>query len=135
MPTIDALPYPYEFPAEKIALVLIDMQRDFIELGGFGAALGNDVRPLGKIVPALRRVLDAFRARNMTVIHTCEGHRADLSDCPVSKLHRGKSGLVIGDIGPMGRVLVLGEPGNDFVSELKPAPNEIILSKPGKGAF
>ena len=135
MPTISALPRSYEFPADKIALVIIDMQRDFIEPGGFGEALGNDIRPLAKIIPATRRLLDAFRRLNLPVVHTCEGHCADLSDCPQAKLNRGKGTLNIGDIGPMGRVLVLGEPGNDFVSELKPLPNEIVIAKPGKGAF
>jgi nicotinamidase-related amidase len=135
MPKIEALPNAYEFPAGALALVIIDMQRDFIEPGGFGDALGNDVRPLGKIIPAVRSLLDAFRSLNLPVIHTCEGHCADLSDCPPSKLNRGKGTLKIGDHGPMGRVLVLGEPGNDFVAELQPLPGEIVLNKPGKGAF
>ena len=135
MPIVTALPRDYEFPADKVALVIIDMQRDFIEPGGFGEALGNDVRPLGKIVPALKTLLGAFRRLNLPVIHTCEGHCADLSDCPPAKLNRGRGTLKIGDVGPMGRVLVLGEPGNDFVSELKPLPNEIVINKPGKGAF
>ena len=133
---IAAEPYPFEVPDwEKVALVVIDMQRDFLEEGGFGAALGNDVSRLQVIVPALQRLLAASRAAGLTVIHTQEGHAPDLSDCPPAKRLRGKPGLRIGDVGPMGRILILGEPGNDFVSELKPEPGEIVLPKPGKGAF
>jgi biuret amidohydrolase len=134
--TIAAEPYSFEVPAwQRTALVVIDMQRDFLEEGGFGAALGNDVSRLQGIVPTLVRLLAAFRARGLTVIHTQEGHAPDLSDCPPAKRLRGKPGLRIGDEGPMGRILVLGEPGNDFVQELKPQPGEIVLPKPGKGAF
>jgi nicotinamidase-related amidase len=133
---IEALPYGFEIPAwERTALVVIDMQRDFLEEGGFGAALGNDVTRLQVIVPTLQRLLAAWRARGLTIIHTQEGHAPDLSDCPPAKRLRGKPGLRIGDQGPMGRILVLGEPGNDFVAELKPHPGEIVLPKPGKGAF
>jgi len=127
---------PYAFPAAgELALVVIDMQRDFLEPGGFGAALGNDVRRLQRIVPTVRALVDAFRARGLPVIHTKEGHRADLSDCPVSKRARGGHALGIGDAGPMGRILILGEPGNDFVPELAPLPGELVIAKPGKGAF
>ena len=133
---IAAEPYAFEVPNWKqAALVVIDMQRDFLETGGFGHALGNDVSRLGVIVPTLERLLLAFRARGVTIIHTQEGHRPDLSDCPPAKLRRGKPGLRIGDPGPMGRILVLGEPGNDFVERLRPHPGEIVLPKPGKGAF
>jgi len=133
---IEAEPYTFEVPAwSKVALVVIDMQRDFLEAGGFGAALGNDVSRLQVIVPALQRLLAACRAAGLTIIHTQEGHAPDLSDCPPAKRLRGKPGLRIGDDGPMGRILILGEPGNDFVSELKPQPGEIVLPKPGKGAF
>jgi nicotinamidase-related amidase len=127
---------PYAFPTEgNLALVVIDMQRDFLEEGGFGAALGNDVRPLQKIVPTVRRLIEGCRARGVTVIHTKEGHAPDLSDCPPAKRSRGRGTLRIGDLGPMGRVLVLGEPGNDFVPELAPAPGDLVVPKPGKGAF
>jgi nicotinamidase-related amidase len=134
MGPIDALPYP--FPAEGgIALVVIDMQRDFLEPGGFGAALGNDVRPLQRIVPQVRALLYAFRAAHLPIVHTKEGHAPDLSDCPPAKRARGRGRLRIGDPGPMGRILILGEPGNDFVPELAPRAGELVLSKPGKGAF
>jgi nicotinamidase-related amidase len=127
---------PYAFPTQgNLALVVIDMQRDFLEEGGFGAALGNDVRPLQKIVPTVRRLIEGCRARGVTVIHTKEGHAPDLSDCPPAKRSRGRGTLRIGDLGPMGRVLVLGEPGNDFVPELAPAPGDLVVPKPGKGAF
>lgn len=133
---IAAEPYAYEITAwSRVALVVIDMQRDFLEPGGFGAALGNDVSRLQVIIPALGRLLAACRAAGLTIIHTQEGHAPDLSDCPPAKRLRGKPGLRIGDDGPMGRILILGEPGNDFVSELKPHPGEIVLPKPGKGAF
>jgi nicotinamidase-related amidase len=112
---IDAAPYP--FPAAgELALLVIDMQRDFLELGGFGAALGNDVRRLQSIVPTVRALIDGFRARGLPVIHTKEGHRPDLSDCPPSKRVRGHHAIGIGDPGPMGRILILGEPGNDFIA-------------------
>jgi nicotinamidase-related amidase len=133
---VQAEPYPFTIPSwQQTALVVIDMQRDFMEEGGFGAALGNDVARLQVIVPTLQRLFAAWRARGLTMIHTQEGHRPDLSDCPPAKRLRGKPGLRIGDVGPMGRILVLGEPGNDFVAELKPQPGEIVLPKPGKGAF
>ena len=133
---IEAEPYAFDVPAwERTALVVIDMQRDFLEPGGFGAALGNDVTRLQAIVPTLQHLLAAWRARGLTIVHTQEGHAPDLSDCPSAKRLRGKPGLRIGDSGPMGRILVLGEPGNDFVAELRPQPGEIVLPKPGKGAF
>ncbi|HTT79211.1 MAG TPA: isochorismatase family cysteine hydrolase [Stellaceae bacterium] len=136
MPTIEtAQPYPYEFPRGRFALLLIDMQRDFIEPGGFGSALGNDVSRLAAIVPATARLLARCRAAGLPVIHTKEAHRADLSDCPPAKRRRGNAALRIGDDGPMGRILVAGEPGNDFVAALQAAPGETVIEKPGKGAF
>lgn len=134
---ISAQPYNYNLPADlsQMALVMIDMQRDFLEPGGFGDALGNDVTRLQAIVPALKRLLQTFRELNLPVIHTQECHQPDLSDCPPAKLHRGKGNLQIGDVGPMGRILVMGEPGNAIISELAPLPNETIIAKPGKGAF
>jgi len=135
MPTIAAQPYDYSFPAGRLALIVIDMQRDFIEEGGFGSVLGNDVRPLGAIVPTVRRLLDGFRAAALPIIHTREGHRPDLADCPPAKRMRGKGALGIGDKGPMGRILVDGEPGNDLVPELAARPGETVIVKPGKGAF
>ncbi|MGQ3026819.1 MAG: cysteine hydrolase family protein [Ferrovibrionaceae bacterium] len=130
-----ALPYPFRFDPERIALVVIDMQRDFIEPGGFGSTLGNDVTLLQAIVPTTRRLLDGCRAAGMTIIHTKEAHKPDLSDCPEAKRQRGRPGLRIGDPGPMGRILIAGEPGNDFVPQLAALPGEIVIEKPGKGAF
>lgn len=135
MPTIDAAPLPYDFPLSGLALLVIDMQRDFLEPGGFGAALGNDVTPLAAIVPTVRRLLDAFRAHKLPIIHTQEAHRPDLSDCPPAKRQRGAPTRRIGDPGPMGRILIAGEPGNAIVPALAPQPGETVLVKPGKGAF
>lgn len=130
-----ALPYAFGFPPERTALIVIDMQRDFIEQGGFGSTLGNDVTLLQAIVPTTRRLLDGCRAAGLTIIHTKEAHKPDLSDCPEAKRQRGKPGLRIGDPGAMGRILISGEPGNDFVPALAAAPGEIVIEKPGKGAF
>ncbi|WP_437738667.1 cysteine hydrolase family protein [Sorangium sp. So ce1335] len=133
---IAARPHPFRLAGpDSVALLVIDMQRDFLEPGGFGAALGNDVRRLQRIVPTVRLLLDAFRERGLPILHTKEGHRPALSDCPPAKRNRGAPGMRIGDVGPMGRILVLGEPGNDFVPELAPAPGELVVPKPGKGAF
>lgn len=133
--TVDAEPYEFEFDPETTALLIIDMQRDFVDPGGFGEALGNDVSLLRKAVPPTRRVLDAAREAGMLVIHTREGHRPDLSDLPANKKLRGKLKAGIGDKGPMGRILVRGEYGHDIVEELKPLPGEPVVDKPGKGAF
>ena len=135
MPTIAAKPYDFTFPPGGLALVIIDMQRDFIEPGGFGAALGNDVSRLAPAVLGVARLLGAFRERGLPVVHTKECHAPDLSDCPPAKRSRGKPGLRIGDSGPMGRILIEGEPGNDFVESLRPVSGEVVISKPGKGAF
>ena len=133
--TVEAAPYPYAADLSRTALLVIDMQRDFVEPGGFGALLGNDVSPLASVVPPLRSVLDAARATGMLVIHTREGHRPDLSDCPPSKLARGRLPVGIGDAGPLGRVLVRGERGHAIVDALAPRPGEPVVDKPGKGAF
>jgi biuret amidohydrolase len=135
MPTIKAQPYDYHFEPGRLALVIIDMQRDFLEPGGFGAALGNDVSRLAPAVSAIARLLSACRAHGVMVIHTKECHSPDLSDCPPAKRERGKGTLRIGEAGPMGRILIEGEPGNDFVPVLTPLPGEVVISKPGKGAF
>jgi nicotinamidase-related amidase len=135
MPEVDARPYPYAFDPRTTALLVIDMQRDFVEPGGFGEALGNDVSRLGAIVPTVRDLLAWCRARGVRVIHTREGHRPDLADCPPAKRRRGDAKTRIGDVGPMGRLLVDGEPGNDIVPALAPLPGETVIVKPGKGAF
>lgn len=135
MKTVHARPYPYTFDPAHTAVVLIDMQRDFLEPGGFGALLGNDVAPLRRIVPACQALLALARAHGMHVIHTQEAHDVNLADCPPSKKARGGLACGIGDLGPLGRVLVAGEPGAGFVPELLPAPGDTVLRKPGKGAF
>ncbi|MGG6263790.1 cysteine hydrolase family protein [Leptolyngbya sp. AN03gr2] len=136
MPSIAAQPYEYELPTEsEIALIVIDMQRDFLEAGGFGEALGNDVNRANAIVPTVKRLLEGCRAMNLPIFHTQEGHRSDLSDCPQSKLKRGRGNLSIGDPGKLGRILILGEPGNEIIPELAPLPGEVLIPKPGKGAF
>ena len=133
--TVPAQPSPFSFEPAHTALVMIDMQRDFIEPGGFGAALGNDVSLLAPVVPAAARVVEWARALGLLVVHTKECHRPDLSDCPPAKRLRGKPSLRIGDPGPMGRILVDGEPGADFVPALAPLPGDVVIAKPGKGAF
>lgn len=137
MTSIDAQPYEYSLPADlnHLALVIIDMQRDFLEPGGFGDALGNDVTRLQSIVPTLKSLLSVFRANHLPIVHTLECHRSDLSDCPPAKRDRGKGALKIGDVGPMGRILVVNEPGNAIIPDLQPLPGEIVIEKPGKGAF
>lgn len=130
-----AQPFPYDFDLQKTALVLIDMQRDFIEPGGFGETLGNDVSLLEAIVPATKTVLDAWREAGGLVVHTREAHQPDLSDCPPAKRNRGNPTLRIGDEGPMGRILVRGEPGNQIIDALAPIAGEWVVDKPGKGMF
>src|ERR1044071_6580032 len=135
MKTIAAQPFDYTFDPPHTALIVIDMQRDFIEPGGFGATLGNDVNLLRKIVPTVGRLIDAFRIVGLPIIHTRECHKPDLSDLPKAKRTRGKPSMRIGDPGPMGRILIAGEPGADIVPELAAKAGEIVLDKPGKGAF
>ena len=135
MLTIAADPGPIDFDPARTALVIIDMQRDFLEPGGFGETLGNDVSLLGAAIGPCKAVLAAARATGMLVIHTREGHRPDLSDAPPAKVSRGAPSMRIGDKGPMGRILVRGEPGHDIIADLAPAAGEPVLDKPGKGAF
>ncbi len=132
---IAAQPFDFLLEPAQAALVIIDMQRDFIEPGGFGETLGNDVSLLEAIVPACQAVLQAWRKAGGLVVHTREAHQPDLSDCPPAKRERGNPSLRIGDAGPMGRILVAGEPGNQIIPALAPAPGEIVIDKPGKGAF
>jgi len=133
--TINAEPYPLDFDPDRTALLIIDMQRDFVEGGGFGEMLGNDVSLLRTTIEPCKRVLEAARAAGIAVIHTREGHRPDLTDAPPSKLARGHLDIGIGDKGPMGRVLVRGEHGHDIIPELYPQSDEPVVDKPGKGAF
>lgn len=130
-----ALPFPFRFDPATTALVVIDMQRDFVEPGGFGASLGNDVTRLQAIIPTVARLIAGARAAGLQVVHTRECHRPDLSDLPPAKRDRGNPALRIGDPGPMGRILIAGEPGAAIVPELAPLPGEVVLDKPGKGAF
>jgi nicotinamidase-related amidase len=133
--TIEAEPVPVDVDLGRTALIIIDMQRDFLEPGGFGAALGNDVSRLEAAVGPCAIVLAAARRAGILVIHTREGHRPDLSDAPPIKVKRGDPALRIGAPGPMGRILVRGEPGHDIISELYPVAREPVIDKPGKGAF
>ncbi|HEY3100698.1 MAG TPA: cysteine hydrolase [Methylomirabilota bacterium] len=133
--TIEAEPYDFEFDPRTTALLMIDFQRDFVEPGGFGEALGNNVSLLRRAIPAAARVLKAARAASLFVVHTREGHRPDLADCPPAKKRRGRLRTGIGDPGPMGRILVRGESGHDIVKELAPDASEPVVDKPGKGAF
>jgi nicotinamidase-related amidase len=135
MTEVRAEPYPFAFDLEKAALVIIDMQRDFLQPGGFGDALGNDVSMLARTIEPTRRLLEAARSARLMVIHTREGHRPDLADLSPAKKRRGRFALTIGDHGPMGRILVQGEPGHDIVPELYPIAGEPVIDKPGKGAF
>jgi biuret amidohydrolase len=135
MALIEAEPYPFDLEPPRAALVIIDMQRDFLEPGGFGAALGNDVSLLRRTIAPSRQLLDKARAAGLTVVHTREGHRADLADLPPAKKARGRLSAGIADPGPMGRILVRGEDGHDIIPELYPRHGEPIVDKPGKGAF
>jgi biuret amidohydrolase len=135
MALIEAEPYPIDLNPSRAALVIIDMQRDFLEPGGFGAALGNDVSLLRRTIAPSQRLLERARAAGLTVIHTREGHRPDLADLPPTKKARGNLPAGIGDLGPMGRILVRGEDGHDIIAELYPQPGEPVVDKPGKGAF
>ena len=132
---VSAQPYPYPLDPAHTALVVIDMQRDFIERGGFGDSLGNDVARLEAIIPTTAALIALFREQGWLVIHTREAHKPDLSDCPPSKIRRGNPTLHIGETGAMGRLLVAGEPGNQIVDALAPIDGEIVIDKPGKGMF
>ncbi len=135
MTRLIAEPEPIAFDPARTALVIIDMQRDFLLPGGFGESLGNDVSLLQAAIGPCRVALAAAREAGILVIHTREGHRPDLADAPPAKIARGAPSKRIGDPGPMGRILIRGEIGHDIVDELAPAPGEVVLDKPGKGAF
>lgn len=132
---VPAEPSAFSLVADKTALIVIDMQRDFLLPGGFGESLGNDVDQLLKVVPPLAALISAARAAGIMVIHTREGHQPDLSDCPPAKLNRGAPSQRIGDPGKYGRILIRGEYGHDIVDELAPIDGEVVIDKPGKGAF
>jgi nicotinamidase-related amidase len=133
--TIVAEPEPVALDLAATALVIIDMQRDFMEPGGFGETLGNDVSRLATAVQPIASVLAKAREMGMLVVHTREGHLPDLSDAPTAKVERGAPSLRIGDPGPMGRILIRGEPGHDIIPDLYPLDSEVVIDKPGKGAF
>ena len=135
MAEIKAEPFAFPLRRDKLALIVIDMQRDIAEPGGFGESLGNDVSRITRIVPDVKRLMAGFREAGLPVVHTMECHRPDLSDLPPAKRNRGNPALKIGDEGPMGRVLISGEPGTAILSELAPVEGEIVIEKPGKGAF
>ncbi|GAA5167534.1 isochorismatase family cysteine hydrolase [Viridibacterium curvum] len=132
---IDAEPGPIAIDPARTALIVIDMQRDFMEPGGFGETLGNDVSLLRSAVEPIKALLAGARELGMLVIHTREGHRPDMADAPPAKVARGAPSMRIGDVGPMGRILIRGEPGHEIIPELAPVPGELIVDKPGKGAF
>lgn len=133
--TIAAEPNPIDLDWSSTALIIIDMQRDFLESGGFGETLGNDVLQLARAVQPTANLLGVVRDAGILVVHTREGHLADLSDAPPAKIERGAPSLRIGDLGPMGRILIRGEAGHDIIPELYPLQDEIVIDKPGKGAF
>jgi nicotinamidase-related amidase len=133
--SVDARPYPFTFDPATTALIVIDMQRDFMEPGGFGETLGNDVSQLRRTIAPTAALLAGCRELGLFILHTREGHLPDLSDCPPAKLTRGAPSMRIGDPGPRGRILIRGEEGHNIVDELAPAPGEPVVDKPGKGAF
>ena len=135
VPTVDAQPGPFPLPPGQVALIVIDMQRDFLLPGGFGETLGNDVSQLAAVIRPLQALLAAARAAGLLVIHTREGHQPDLSDLPAGKHRRGQPSLRIGDPGKYGRILIRGEYGHDIIDELAPLEGETVIDKPGKGAF
>lgn len=135
MPLVPAQPYEFDLNLKKAALLIIDMQRDFVEPGGFGEALGNDVSQLRSAIEPLEALLASARQAGLFVLHTREGHKPDLSDLHETKRTRGRAAMAIGDEGPMGRILIIGEPGHDIIPELYPIAGEPVIDKPGKGAF
>jgi len=135
MASIDAQPFAFEFEPKSLALIVIDMQRDFAEPGGFGESLGNDVSRITAIVPTVAKLIAGFRQAGQSVIHTMECHKPDLSDLPPAKRNRGRPALRIGDQGPMGRILIAGERGTAILDAVAPMAGELVIEKPGKGAF
>ncbi len=118
------------------ALIVIDMQRDFCSPGGYAHQAGLDITRMQAVVAQVKALLAAARGAGLHVIHTREGHLPDLSDCPPAKLARSvAAGAPIGSHGPLGRLLVRGEQGHDFVPDLRPLASEHVIDKPGYGAF
>jgi len=133
--TVNAEPQPLQIDPAHTALLIIDMQRDFLEPSGFGESLGNDVSRLRVAIQPCKSLLELARKIGMLVIHTREGHRADMSDAPPAKVARGSPSTRIGAPGPMGRILIRGEFGHDIITDLAPLPGEPVIDKPGKGSF
>lgn len=140
--TIEAKPYDYAFPINHTALLVIDMQRDFLLADGFGDIQGGNLEAVQASIAPTRTLLEACRRAGLPIFHTREGHKPDLSDCPSSKLVRQAAApgntqhnLIIGEKGPLGRLLTRGEYGHDIVQELAPLPGETVIDKPGKGSF
>jgi nicotinamidase-related amidase len=133
--TVEAEPGPIAIDPAKTAVVIIDMQRDFLEKGGFGESLGNDVSLLAVAIEPCQALLSGARSKGMLIIHTREGHRPDMTDAPKAKVERGEPSTRIGASGPMGRILIRGEVGHDIVKALYPREGEPVIDKPGKGAF
>lgn len=133
---VHAAPYDFVFPRDATALVVIDMQHEFCSEGGFASALGRDVSAARAIVPAVQQTVARARELGLRVLYTRESHRPDLSDCPAPKLERSRrAGAEIGGRGPLGRRLIRGEPGNQLIPEMDVQPQDVVLDKPGKGAF
>jgi biuret amidohydrolase len=135
VPIVKAIPFDYQLDIDHIALLCIDMQRDFCLPGGFAESLGNDLDNVAPCIPVIAELQAAFRKAGLPVIHTKECHKPDLSDLPTAKRNRGNPKLKIGDMGPMGRILIDGEEGSDFIPENAPIVGELVISKPGKDAF
>ena len=132
---INAEPSMYQCHEQTTALIVVDMQRDFLEPGGFGEMLGNDVSRLEPVIAVCKELLEVARESKLTIVHTREGHLPDLSDLPETKRNRGKPGQQVGDLGPLGRILIRGSSGHSFLPELEPIKQEYVIDKPGKGAF
>jgi len=132
---VEAEPESIPVDLARTALVIIDMQRDFLEPGGFGETLGNDIGQLTRTIAPCKALLAGARGRKLLIVHTREGHRPDMADAHRAKVERGSPSTRIGASGPMGRILIRGEPGHDIIPELYPLPGEPVIDKPGKGAF
>jgi nicotinamidase-related amidase len=140
--SIDAKPYAYSFPTKHTALLVIDMQRDFLLDQGFGAIQGGDLSMVQASIEPTKKLLDICRRAGLFIFHTREGHEPSLSDLPSSKIIRQAAApentqhtYVIGEKGPLGRLLTRGEWSHDIVDELAPLPGEVVIDKPGKGSF